>query len=209
MSTSSWPGSGDCVQILTSRFWQTLFKYAGVDLHMSLRTANKLTAKPSTSQSRCLETYFALFCPYLSCHMIQWLPLAQVCNSSLNSALRRPTFAVLYGHDTARLDWLSKRALMQDLVRQRLRPCSNLNRSRFNRLQFLSIHLKRTSSSLSISQAPAVYSIIPEPPFQSEVSLNHIMSRTVLDQWLAHPATSAILPLCLAVEGAGSAGAVD
>jgi hypothetical protein len=139
MSTSSWPGSGDCVQILTSRFWQTLFKYAGVDLHMSLAYRQQTYGQTEHLSISMSGDLFCLVLPILV------LSFAQVCNSSLYSALRRPPFAVLYGHDTAvpaRLDWLSKRALMQDLVRQHLRPCSNLNRRRFNRLRFLSIYLK-------------------------------------------------------------------
>ena len=86
--------------------------------------------------NQCLETYLHYFVHACPSKWIKWLSLAEFWyNSPLHSTLGRSPFEVLYGHalwhfglsaevvgsDVPALNpWLSKRALMQDLVKQHL-----------------------------------------------------------------------------------------
>jgi hypothetical protein len=83
-----------------------------------------------------METYLRCFVHACPSKWIHWLPLAEFWyNSTFHSALGHTPFEVLYGYSPRQLglsaeavgasvpqldDWLSERALMQDLVRHHL-----------------------------------------------------------------------------------------
>ena len=83
-----------------------------------------------------METYLRCFVHACPSKWVNWLPLAEFWyNSTFHSALGRTPFEVLYGYTPRQLglsaeavgasvpqldDWLSERALIEDLVRQHL-----------------------------------------------------------------------------------------
>lgn len=124
----------DSDKVFTSQFWQLLFQLAGTALRMST-SYHPQTDGQTKRVNQCMETYlrcFAQACPRRWSH---WLSLAEFWyNTSFHSALGRTPFEVLYGFPPRHLgldiaaaslvpdlkDWLSKRELMHQLVRQHL-----------------------------------------------------------------------------------------
>lgn len=122
-------------RIFTSNFWKLLFQMAGTELRMS--TSNHPQTDGQTdSLNQCLETYLRCFVHACPTKWIHWLPLAEFWyNTSYHSALGRTPFEVLYGYTTKHFgltadsatsklpeldNWLTERAVMQDLVHQHL-----------------------------------------------------------------------------------------
>jgi hypothetical protein len=122
-------------RIFTSHFWQQLFKLVGVDLWMS--TAYHPQTDGQTERlNQCLETYLRCFVHACPTKWISWHPLAEYWyNTSFHSALGHTPFTVLYGYEPRHLglsiestdtpvlalsEWLSERAIMQEVVRQHL-----------------------------------------------------------------------------------------
>jgi hypothetical protein len=79
-------------KVLTSRFWQELFKLAKVTLQMSS------SYHPQTERvNQCLKTYLHCFVHVCPKQWIKWLALAEFWyNTSYHSALGHSPFEVLY-----------------------------------------------------------------------------------------------------------------
>lgn len=122
-------------RIFTSALWKQLFQLAGTELRFSIAYHPQIDGQ--TEQfNQCLETYLHCFVHACPTKWKQWLSLAEFWyNSSFHSALGRTPFEALYGYSPRHLglspemigpvvpdldEWLSERALMQDLVRQHL-----------------------------------------------------------------------------------------
>lgn len=121
-------------RIFTSKFWQTLFWLAGVQLHMS-STYHPQTDGQTERVNQCLETYLRCFvhaCPQC---WFAWLTAAEFWyNSSHHSALGCSPFEVLYGCPPRHLgldltaasevpslsDRLHERDVMHGLIQQHL-----------------------------------------------------------------------------------------
>jgi hypothetical protein len=121
-------------RVFTSKFWQTLFRLAGVELRMS-SAYHPQTDGQTERVNQCLETFLRCFihaCPRRWSH---WLSAAEFWyNSSPHSALGRSPFEVLYGYPPRHLgldissatavpsisDWLHERELMHSLIHQHL-----------------------------------------------------------------------------------------
>jgi hypothetical protein len=137
-------------RIFTSKFWQSLFKMAGIQLRMS-SSYHPQTDGQTERVNQCLETFLRCFVHACPSRWVRWLPLAEYWyNTSTHSALGRTPFEVLYGHPPRHLgidpsaatpvpdlhQWLEERELMQDLVRlhlqraqERMRRQADKNRS--------------------------------------------------------------------------------
>jgi hypothetical protein len=122
-------------KIFTSNLWQSLFKYAKVELRLS--TAYHPQSDGQTERlNQCLETYLRYFVSTCPSKWSQWLSLAEFWyNSSFHSALGKTPFIVMYGREPRSFglsmdsvdtpvqdvsEWLSNRVLMQESIRQHL-----------------------------------------------------------------------------------------
>jgi transposase InsO family protein len=112
-----------------------LFQLAGTELRLSTAYHPQTNAQTEWL-NQCLETYLRYFVHARPTKWKQWLSLAEFWyNSSFHSTLGKTPFEVLYGYSPRHLglssdmigavvpdlnEWLSERALMQDLVHQHL-----------------------------------------------------------------------------------------
>jgi len=118
----------------TSKFWQSLFRLAGVQLQMS-SAYHPQTDRQTERVNRCLETFLRCFIHACPRRWSQWLTAAEFWyNSSTHSAHGRSPFEVLYGYPPRHLGldlssvsapptvsaWIEERALMHSLLRQHL-----------------------------------------------------------------------------------------
>jgi hypothetical protein len=121
-------------KIFTSLFWQSLFKVAGASLRLS-SSYHPQTNRQTEQVNQCLETFLHCFTHSCPCQWHRWLSLAEYCyNTFFHSALGKSPFEVLYGcpprhmgldvepvaHVLDLQSWLSRRAHMQELIRQHL-----------------------------------------------------------------------------------------
>jgi transposase InsO family protein len=124
----------DCDKIFTSKFWQELFRVAGVELQLS-SSYHSQTDDQTERVNQCMETFLRCFVHACPTKWVKWLSLAEVCyNTSFQSAIQHSPFEVLYGFpprhfglDSSQVtsvpelsQWMSERAVMQELVKQHL-----------------------------------------------------------------------------------------
>jgi hypothetical protein len=85
-------------RVFTSKFWQSLFRLAGVQLQMS-SAYHPQTDGQTERVNRCLETFLRCFIHACPRRWSQWLTAAEFWyNSSTHSAHGRSPFEVLYGY---------------------------------------------------------------------------------------------------------------
>lgn len=121
-------------RIFTSRFWQELFKLAGVELRMSTAYHPQLDGQ-TEHVNQCLETFLRCYANACPKRWSSWLDLAEFWyNTISHSALGRSPFEVMYGYPprhfgvapaqdgpvTDLSSWLHDRELMSELIRQHL-----------------------------------------------------------------------------------------
>jgi hypothetical protein len=121
-------------RVFISKFWQTLFRLAGVQLRMS-SAYHPQTDGQNERVNQCLETYLCCFVHACLQRWSSWLSSAEFWyNSSHHFALGRSLFEVLYGCPPRHLglditaasevpslsDWLHEKDVMHNLIQQHL-----------------------------------------------------------------------------------------
>lgn len=121
-------------RVFTSNAWQELFRLVGTDLRISTAYHPQMDGQ-TERVNQCLKTYLRCFVHACPNKWSQYLPLAEFWyNTSYHSSLATTPFKVLYGHEPRQLgitgiehcrvpdlqQWLTDRALMQQLVQQHL-----------------------------------------------------------------------------------------
>jgi hypothetical protein len=119
--------------IFTSKFWQSLFKLAGIELKLS--SSYHLQIDSQTERvNQCLETYLWCFVHTCPGKWKMWLLIAEFSyNCSFHSSLGRSPFQALYGRAPHLLgidpqpvvggkldEWMVERAATDVLIRQHL-----------------------------------------------------------------------------------------
>jgi hypothetical protein len=88
----------DWDRIFTSKFWQLLFKLAGIQLRMS-SSYHPQTDGQTKRVNQCMETYLRCFVHACPGHWVHWLPLVEFWyNTSTHSTLGRTPFEVIYSY---------------------------------------------------------------------------------------------------------------
>lgn len=89
--------------VFQSAFWKSLFKLAGVELHMST-AHHPQTDGQSERVNRCLETYLRCMTHLKPSKWTDWLPLAEWWyNTSYHQSIQMTPFEALYGYKPAQL----------------------------------------------------------------------------------------------------------
>ncbi|WVZ57697.1 LOW QUALITY PROTEIN: hypothetical protein U9M48_008050 [Paspalum notatum var. saurae] len=143
-------------RIFTSLLWQELFKLSGTKLHMS--TAYHPQSDGQTERvNQCVEGFLRCFCQACPTQWSQWLVSAEFWyNTSLDSALKKSPFEVLYGHSSRHFgitcndacsvpnleNWLSERKIVTQLLKQQL--------NRVNQAMKLQADRHRTEQSFQV-----------------------------------------------------------
>jgi hypothetical protein len=119
--------------IFTSKFWQSLFTYASIQLRMS-SSYHPQSDGQTERVNQCLETFLRCFVHTCPRKWKSWLAAAEFWyNSCFHSALGRSPFEALYGRQPRILgvepnpaaggkldDWLSEKAIAETLIKQYL-----------------------------------------------------------------------------------------